>query len=438
MGLRILAGAVVIAACGRIGFESRGDAQIAGTCGDAVRDGDETGIDCGGSCLPCAGAPCSDATGCASGACVTSRCELASGPPFWLPGPDMVVAREQAGCATNGDGILIVGGLSGANAIATTELLAPFATSWVAGPSLPGPRVDQAVAATLDGTVYSACGYDATGTPLTELDGLTGTTWSTRTGTPTAHAYASGAGGDDGKLYVFDNNAMSIYTPATDSWVIMPPPTVQRDSAALTRGPDQLIYAVGGRTGTPVAAVDTWDTSVMAWSSRASLTTAREGAGAATAGDGRIYAIGGLLASGAPGVSVEAYALDHWTDVAALSLARAYPCAAVGADDRIYILGGGTSATTSSASVEVYGPVAALSPTSAAPGETVAVAGNNFAANAAVAVSFDGAPVAAGTTDGSGAVTLDFVVPAAGSGAHDVVAVDNKSQFPTRAQLQLP
>ena len=43
---------------------------MAATCTDAVQNGDETGVDCGGNCGPCAaGTACSDAADCASGVC---------------------------------------------------------------------------------------------------------------------------------------------------------------------------------------------------------------------------------------------------------------------------------------------------------------------------------------------------------------------------------
>jgi hypothetical protein len=50
-------------------------APPADTCFDRVRDGDETDIDCGGSCRPCAGgAICNAATDCQAGACDAGTC----------------------------------------------------------------------------------------------------------------------------------------------------------------------------------------------------------------------------------------------------------------------------------------------------------------------------------------------------------------------------
>jgi cysteine-rich repeat protein len=44
------------------------------TCFDGTRDGDETGIDCGGSCGACSGGPCTSGAMCASGVCSAGVC----------------------------------------------------------------------------------------------------------------------------------------------------------------------------------------------------------------------------------------------------------------------------------------------------------------------------------------------------------------------------
>lgn len=45
------------------------------TCSDGIRNGDETGIDCGGSCPPCAvGQACTKRADCASALCVDGVC----------------------------------------------------------------------------------------------------------------------------------------------------------------------------------------------------------------------------------------------------------------------------------------------------------------------------------------------------------------------------
>jgi plastocyanin len=52
-----------------------GNVCQAPTCSDGVRNGSETGVDCGGSCPACAGSTCAADVDCASGMCFASRCQ---------------------------------------------------------------------------------------------------------------------------------------------------------------------------------------------------------------------------------------------------------------------------------------------------------------------------------------------------------------------------
>ncbi len=57
---------------------------VADPCDDRVRDGDETDVDCGGSCHPCPGAAaCAVAADCQSATCDTGKC---TEPPPPMPG----------------------------------------------------------------------------------------------------------------------------------------------------------------------------------------------------------------------------------------------------------------------------------------------------------------------------------------------------------------
>jgi hypothetical protein len=60
------------------------------SCADGEQNGNETGLDCGGSCLACLGAPCSASDDCKSGACAKGVCALAEGAP----------CADDAACAT--------------------------------------------------------------------------------------------------------------------------------------------------------------------------------------------------------------------------------------------------------------------------------------------------------------------------------------------------
>ena len=73
-------------------------------CGDDVQNLDETDIDCGGSCAPCAdyGAGCDDGSDCMSGFCVANMCGCASSAD--CPGAELMCTPDVCGadhlCAT--------------------------------------------------------------------------------------------------------------------------------------------------------------------------------------------------------------------------------------------------------------------------------------------------------------------------------------------------
>src|SRR5687768_18598777 len=112
--------ALVVIGCGRIAFEpvDLRDAVtgIEASCSDVVKNGDETGIDCGGSCTAlCPGATCSADADCVTGRC-EGTCELED--LAWQPGPSLIRPRYDHACATRSDGtVVVVGGRLLGNAI---------------------------------------------------------------------------------------------------------------------------------------------------------------------------------------------------------------------------------------------------------------------------------------------------------------------------------
>src|SRR5579871_3669701 len=99
--------------CGHDNLPSDGGADfaiapdLAPSCTDGLRDGDETDVDCGGSCPKCAlGRHCSIASDCASGHCIGGLCvepmplTLAFAPQSAYPvgaGPSALVAVDATG-----------------------------------------------------------------------------------------------------------------------------------------------------------------------------------------------------------------------------------------------------------------------------------------------------------------------------------------------------
>ena len=55
--------------------------EVAASCSDQTRNGDESDVDCGGSCTPCSlAAVCGTSLDCASGVCVSSHCSSPTVP----------------------------------------------------------------------------------------------------------------------------------------------------------------------------------------------------------------------------------------------------------------------------------------------------------------------------------------------------------------------
>jgi hypothetical protein len=444
---------VVLTGCGRLGF----DAKLGGSdaspnsgphCQDAIRDGDETGIDCGGSCgVACPGAMCTGSGDCVTGSCTGGYCELVSGPPSWLAGPSLATPRGYVQSAVDGSGtIFAVGGTTNTNAsggIGTVEALAPGATTWSSAPSLITPRSYHVVAA-LNGTVFAYGGYSTSTGALMSIERYAGT-WSSVTASTMPTAEGGGAVGTDGKLYVAARSgATEIYSPALDSWSTGPTMAVPRGMTAAALGADGRIYVIGGDTSLTcvpscvlTAAVDALDTQSLTWTSRAPIQTARFFVAAVSAPDGRIYAIGGNDTSTINTVDAYTPSADRWTAAASLAQARSAIGASVAMDGRIYAIGGESPTGSPLGSVEIYGPVLTLDRYAATAGTTVAVTATNFAANALIGVSFDGASIAVTTTDAMGSANLSFVVPALPAGAHSVVMLDDKSQYPVQASFEI-
>jgi len=436
---------VVLAACGRVAFDERPpDAGELPSCDNVKQDGDETGIDCGGSCgRACVGETCGADADCVTGHCL-GVCELASGPPGWQAAPSLSAVRTNAMAATESTGaIYIVGGSPTASAtpgaLSTTEFLAWGATGWAAGPSLITGRYSHGVGA-LDGVIYAYGGRDNAEGSVTTVEILdTGLGWSARD-VGQSHASIAFVGANDGRLYMLDFS-LRLYTPATNAFVLGPPTTVLRDALAGALGRDGRVYEIGGQemvSNNRVSNVDALDTDTQVWEPRAPLSMPRNRLGAAAAPDGRIYAVGGeILGMGAVDV-VEAFDVEgnRWISMPPLSVERARPGVAVGGDGRVYAIGGEASATVVHASVEAYGPIIAVTDTARA-GDTLAVTASNFARNATLVVRVDDVLVATGTTDGTGSALVEIIVPALPAGFHVVSAIDQRSQYRVQQPLTI-
>jgi len=436
--------------CGRFEFDPVPPDALTGiplpACENVQQDPGEDGIDCGGACpLKCANASCSSGTECITGNCVNTFCDLASGPPSWLPGPPLITPRDRVQAATDGEGTIHV--ISGApitgampGVVATTESLREGATAWEIGPPLSEARHSYGVAS-FEGNLYvygGNAGNDQNRMSTEMLVGGIGGSWQPR------QPFSGNAGiafvpARDRRIYVLDFTAFAYDVDANSWQTIAALTTVRRDVAGGALGIDGLVYEIGGQemtTNARCVEVDALDPATQQWVSRMPMPMTRGNHASVPAPDGRIYVVGGDFMNGNQALEVIAYdpITNHWAVVAPITTKRLRNAAAVGGDGRIFTMGGHVG-TVVTGTVEVYGPVLVLSSSTVRVDDSVAVSATNFAGNATLVARIDGIAVATGITNGAGSATLQLTVPSLMPGTHDLVVVDQRSQYPVRARI---
>jgi len=254
--------------------------------------------------------------------------------------------------------------------------------TWVSNAPLPEVREGAAgaVAPGPDGLpkVYVMHGYSSGDTNNLRIYDPVADIWSAGPNSPGAlssEAYF-GATADDGsgdlKTYIIGGRTTLTqnlkYNPITNIWATNAPMPTGRAGHGVAVV-DNLIYAIGGRTGTtpfdpiPLNINQVYDPVADTWAALTPMPTARSGVGAVAVG-GLIYVFGGWsLVGSTPTLQnlVEVYdpAADSWSTAAPMPTARAY-LGATECGGKIYAIGGMISTTPVTSSmtniVEVYDP----------------------------------------------------------------------------------
>ena len=431
-------GALVLAlvGCGRIAFDPLStNGTVEPSCDDVVQNGDETGIDCGGSCAAaCPGATCSTDADCVTGRC-EGTCELED--LTWQPGPSLVSARYDHACATRSDGtVVVVGGKLVGNVITgDVELLTPISSAFTTAAPLMTARTEHAVAVTADGRIVAFAGFDGA-TTTTSVEIHNGASWSAGAPMPSGARSVSATRAANGWLYAPDLAETIIYDPENGTWDVAE--GIGRDQYGIASdGP--FVYAIAGGGAGKTPRVDAYDITTQSWSARASAWRDRDDLAAVRAPDGRLYAVGGSDPTTIGITLVEAYtpARDVWRTLPPLGQGRSSLCATLADDGRVFVIGG-SSTIAMPAATELYGPVLALDVSSAPVGASVGLMVSGFAPNATLSLMFDGVLVATAMTGTSGSTSASFVVPLRPSGAYRVTAIDQRSQYPVTRRLQIP
>jgi len=253
---------------------------------------------------------------------------------------------EVAAAAVNGR-IWVLGGYAPDGAtVATAEVYDPATDRWSRGPDLP-VAVNHAMAASLDGVLYSVGGNDGE-RPSTQAVRLDGDRWVPVAPLPQGRS-AGGLAALDGRLYlvggVVDGGLVGdtqVYDPGADRWASapgLPTPREHLGAAAV----DGRVYVVGGRVqgiGSNLDAAEAFDPTAGRWSAVADLPTARGGLAATATAGGEVVAVGGEAAA----TFEEAEAFDpasgRWRSLPPLPTPR-HGLGVVAVGDVVYVLAGG-------------------------------------------------------------------------------------------------
>ncbi len=184
---------------------------------------------------------------------------------------------------------------------------------WRAGPELPGPRLEAAVAA-LGTRLVVAGGFSTSSGQITReviaLDTLGGT-WAALPDLPVAWTHGALAasagtlyllGGLEGTAYVARGEAYAL-DPDAETWRDLPPLPAgeERGAAAVVVSPPHIYLLGGASTTGALASVLDYNLTTSTWTRLPDLPTARSHAAAIRIADGTLIVAGGLAdPTGAP------------------------------------------------------------------------------------------------------------------------------------------
>jgi N-acetylneuraminic acid mutarotase len=288
--------------------------------------------------------------------------------PSWRTKTGMTTARGQVAVAAGDDGLIYaMGGWAGVAELSTVEAYSPLTNTWTTKAAMPEATRGAAVAKGLDGIIYMISGFNGspTFTNTVQAYNTTSNTWSTKAPIPTAVWIAGAATGNDGKIYVIGGepqtfpspmftNKTQIYDPSTDTWTNGTDMSTARKGLGVVKGPDGLIYAMGGYNGSALSVVEAYDPSTDTWIEKAPMPSLKVEFGLVLGPDEKIYVIGGGIThvNNSPPFfdTIEIYdpKTDTWTipgwSESTMPTARKELGAALGDNGRIYVIGGANGA----------------------------------------------------------------------------------------------
>jgi len=215
----------------------------------------------------------------------------------WTTAAAMPTARAGLGLARGGDGLIYaIGGYDGDGVLRTVEAYDPATDKWSASTPLPDPRRNLAAATGADGKIYVFGWHsDSYGPVSTEIFNPATKTWTSAAGNQCAIDASGAARGPDGRIYVTGFGCTAAFDPGTKSWTKLPDlfPFDNRLAAGLAFSDSGRLFAVGGERRYETGYADAYTKSLNRWVVVPSLQRFRTEQAVVRGPDGMIYAIGG-------------------------------------------------------------------------------------------------------------------------------------------------
>ncbi|MBK6696499.1 MAG: hypothetical protein IPG50_30555 [Myxococcales bacterium] len=243
--------------------------------------------------------------------------------PEWVNTAAMVASgRKEHAMSLLDDGRVLVtgGGLSAAHYFTSNELYDPATRTWAVTGSF-SKRQSHTQSKLLDGRVAAIGG----GSPITS-----GSAW----------------------------NRLSLYTPATGTWVDGTPLITSRILHTATVLADGKVFVTGGQNWpTSLTATEAYDPVANTWTARAAMSTGRSSHAAERLHNDRVLVAGGWTGAAAT-ASAQVYdpVANTWATTGSLATAR-YGHSLTRMSFDLVVAAGGTGAAGDLATAELYTPI---------------------------------------------------------------------------------
>jgi hypothetical protein len=207
---------------GGAGAQPDGGSGGASTCSDHRKDGDETDVDCGGSCPKCAlGLGCNETKDCANGECTDSFCQTAP-VGVWEQLEPVTNAADRFGCSMGWDGssVRLLQGMRQDESIAGAMSYLWTGTTWTEIVTLPAAFPRRYRATTISSNVGMLI-FGGNGSAVLDDTWILPANQSTWLEANTADAPTArqlGAGAADATNAILFGGSLDADEPLGDTW----------------------------------------------------------------------------------------------------------------------------------------------------------------------------------------------------------------------------